>query len=941
MRFFAILLCLFSSAAFANDINDLMYPPAPAAEKAIKFDGQSFIINGKRTYIASGSLHYARVPHELWRDRLLRMKRAGFNCVETYAFWNFHEPRENEWNFSGDRDIGAFLDTAKELGLYAIVRAGPYVCAEWDSGGYPIWLKFKPPMKVRTADPEYLKWNDHWYDRILPVVAAHQIHKGGNVIMVQLENEHPRGWGAVDGDPYFDHLRKKAVELGIEVPYFFSGLNHGNGPWPRSVAGRTTPWFTTEFWPGWFDLYGNLPAKRFHEVERDNWRILAHGGAGHNFYMLHGGSNFATWNDDSGAASYDYGAAIGQCGDLRPIYYRMKRANYLAQLLPAMREAGAKIEFDGNSAKSFENAPVVPNVKLDNCNVRILAAVTYHDVKWDFEHGIQGDKLRLGINRTDEKSTTLVVYGSPGETGKLDFGDKQVTVRFPEDAPQTYDVATDSYSVRVVAMNNSLADRTWIVKNYVVCGPAFVTDSDYVDKKLTLTIERPYGQPSCSKVIVYGEKVQQFAVKANMSLDTAPAPKLENWQSRTSPEASTDFGDSKWKASENPQQMGADGDTSAFTWYRATVDVKKAGRGRLDFGRYADNIVVLVNGKPFGEAAEFHAGRNMIAVLASHRGRQKAFNYLGTLDNFYRKGLFSPVRLDIGGEKINVKGWKMRGGAGAIDGDWQPAAPSGGVPSFSRATFKDKPVPGRVLRLVTKPLSRGAAWLNGHNLGRYPEKIPCSGMYLPECWLKEGENTIVIFDEKGASPAEVKLEIDRAASREVITVSEPCDASVPLVVPKDELQAAKLNFATKDNLAFKKPAAASSSENGNPPDAACDGDAETRWCAAGGNTPQWWRVDLRKAYNLNGCEILWENEARYQYIVEGSPDLKTWSTLSDQRQTRSTTPLQKLAFKASGVRYVRITITRLPSQPATWASICEVKVTEEASPASGVTPASP
>ena len=529
MKCLAAILPLLAAVAAAND---LMYPPTPAAEKVIKIDGKGFIVNGKRTYIASGSLHYARVPHELWRDRLLRMKRAGFNAVETYAFWNIHEPKENQWDFTGDHDIGAFLDTAKELGLYATVRVGPYACAEWDSGGYPVWLKFKPPMKVRTADPQWLKWNDHWYDKILPIVAARQIHKGGNVIMVQLENEHPRGWGTVQGDPYFDHLREKAVALGIEVPYFFSGLNHGSGPWPRSVAGRTTPWFTTEFWPGWFDLYGNLNAKRFHEVERDNWRILAHGGAGHNFYMLHGGSNFETWNDDSGAASYDYGAAIGQCGDLRPIYYRMKRANYLAQLLPAMRDAGAAIEFDGNSAKSFANAPIAvdsrgagvspatqaagsaaPHVKLVSCNVRILGAAT------------QG------------KTTTLVVYGPAGESGKLDFGDKQVSVRFPENGPQEQEITAGQHKVRVVAVNRALADRSWIAGEYVVCGPPFVgyvsgfpSDVDDFGKYSSFIIERPYGEPSCGKMIVYGDKVRQFAVKSDPTLDRERAPKLGSWQ---------------------------------------------------------------------------------------------------------------------------------------------------------------------------------------------------------------------------------------------------------------------------------------------------------------------------------------------------------------------------------------------------------------------------
>jgi len=914
MKYLTLLLPFIATAAAAND---LMYPPAPAAQKAIQIDGQGFTINGRRTYVASGSIHYARVPHELWRDRLLRLKRAGFNTVETYAFWNFHEPRENEWDFSGDHDFGAFLDTAKEVGLYAIVRAGPYVCAEWDSGGFPIWLKFKPPMKVRTADPEYLKWNDHWYDKILPIVAARQIHKGGNVIMVQLENKHPNGWGTVAGNPYFDHLRQKALALGIEVPYFFSGLNHGNGPSPRSVAGRTTPWITTEFWPGWFNIYGNLASQRFKEVERDNWRILARGGNGHNFYMAHGGTNFDTWNDDSGAASYDYGAAIGQCGDLRPIYYRMKRANLLAELLPAMRTSGAKVEFDVNSAKSFANAPIAEGVKLVSCSARILGAAT------------------------KGKTTTLVVYGPSGETGKLDFGDKQLTVQFPENGPQEQELTTAGHAVRVVAVNTVLADRTWIVRDYVVCGPTFVSaisEPGESAEHLLVSIERPYGQASCGKAIVYGENVRHLKVNSDESLDRALAPDIERWKMRLAPEAAGTFDDTTWKASDDPQQMGADGDTSAFAWYRAAVNVKSAGHGTLNFSHSADNIVVLVNGKPYDETTQFHAGQNEIAVLTSHRGRDKAYNYLGALNEFHRKGLFGPVQLNVGGEKIDVKGWKMRGGAGTVPvfvsakTGLSPSAPMGGVPAFYSTSFNDKIVPGRMLRLVTKSLSRGTAWLNGHNLGRYPEKIRCPGMYLPECWFKDGENTLVIFDEKGASPAAVKLEIEKAASREVITASEPCDASVPLVVPKEEPSAPKLTFATKDNVAWKKPAAASSSEQDHSPELANDGDSETRWCAAGASTPQWWRVDLQKPYDLTGCEICWENDgARYQYLVEGSPDLQSWSTLSDQRQTRSTSQLQKIAFRAAGVRYVRITVTGLPRDPASWASIRDVKITADGS----------
>ena len=117
--------------------NDSIYPPAAVARPFIDFDGKGFIIAGKRTFLSSGSIHYPRVPRALWDDRMLRMQQADFNCIQTYAFWNYQEPRENEFDFNGDKDIGAFFDAAKRHGLYGIARVGPYVCAEWDFGGYP------------------------------------------------------------------------------------------------------------------------------------------------------------------------------------------------------------------------------------------------------------------------------------------------------------------------------------------------------------------------------------------------------------------------------------------------------------------------------------------------------------------------------------------------------------------------------------------------------------------------------------------------------------------------------------------------------------------------------------------------------------------------------------------------------------------------------------
>src|SRR5258706_12858759 len=120
-----LVFFLFAIVHSYGQQNDHIFPPAAAARKYIDFDRQGFIIDGKKTFLVSAGLEYARIPHELWKDRLLRLKRAGFNCIEIYTFWNFHEPQEGQFDFSGDHDLGAFLRQVKQLGMYAIVRVGP------------------------------------------------------------------------------------------------------------------------------------------------------------------------------------------------------------------------------------------------------------------------------------------------------------------------------------------------------------------------------------------------------------------------------------------------------------------------------------------------------------------------------------------------------------------------------------------------------------------------------------------------------------------------------------------------------------------------------------------------------------------------------------------------------------------------------------------------
>ena len=125
-RVLVILACItFTAAApLAGQPNDDIFPPSKAAQPYVDFDGKGFIVDGQRTFLASGSLHYPRAPRAQWREILLRFKRAGFTTVQTYAFWNYHEEKEGQWNFNGEKDFDAFLKLAKEVGLYVTVRVG-------------------------------------------------------------------------------------------------------------------------------------------------------------------------------------------------------------------------------------------------------------------------------------------------------------------------------------------------------------------------------------------------------------------------------------------------------------------------------------------------------------------------------------------------------------------------------------------------------------------------------------------------------------------------------------------------------------------------------------------------------------------------------------------------------------------------------------------------
>ena len=179
---------------------------------------KTFLLNGKPFIIKAAEIHYTRIPVEYWEHRIQMCKALGMNTICIYAFWNIHEQKPGEFDFSGQNDIAAFCRLAQKNGMYIMLRPGPYVCSEWEMGGLPWWLLKKEDIQLRTNDPYFIERTRIYMNEIGKQLADRQITRGGNIIMVQVENEY--GSYATDKS-YIAKNRDILREAGFtDVPLF-------------------------------------------------------------------------------------------------------------------------------------------------------------------------------------------------------------------------------------------------------------------------------------------------------------------------------------------------------------------------------------------------------------------------------------------------------------------------------------------------------------------------------------------------------------------------------------------------------------------------------------------------------------------------------------------------------------------------------------------------
>ena len=340
-KILTIMAMLFLVTTFAN------------AQKKGTFEAGdgTFLLNGKPFIVKAAEVHYPRIPQPYWEHRIKMCKALGMNTLCLYVFWNIHEQREGEFDFTGNNDVAAFCRLAQKNGMYVIVRPGPYVCAEWEMGGLPWWLLKKKDIKLRERDPYFMERVKIFEEKVGEQLKGLTIQNGGPIIMIQVENE----YGSYGEDkPYVSEIRDclrgiYGSELALfqcdwssnfeknGLPDLTWTMNFGTGANINDQFRRlgelrpNAPKMCSEFWSGWFDKWGARHETRPAKDMVEGMDEMLSKGISFSLYMTHGGTSFGHWAGANSpgfapdVTSYDYDAPINEYGLATPKFWELRK----------------------------------------------------------------------------------------------------------------------------------------------------------------------------------------------------------------------------------------------------------------------------------------------------------------------------------------------------------------------------------------------------------------------------------------------------------------------------------------------------------------------------------------------------------------------------------------------------------------------------------------
>jgi beta-galactosidase len=339
--------------------------------------------NGKPWLPVMGEFHFSRHPRAQWEDEILKMKAAGVKIISTYVIWIHHEEIGGQFDWTGQRDLRAFVQLCAQHGMYVEARIGPWDHAEVRNGGLPDWVIKQGP--TRENDPVYLQSVRVWYGQVAGELKGLLWKNGGPVLAIQLENEYSkRGPGA--GEAHILELKKIAIDCGLDVPlYFVTGWDnavvprgtvipvYGGGypdaPWDGSIHKLPPPevyafrfhsrvkvnaleeraeppnkdhlpYFTAEIGGGIEDTYHRRPVIKPDDIAAMFPVMLGSGVNLYGTYMFQGGENpegklstlqesqVTGYPNDLPIKSYDFQAPLGEFGQERESYRKLKVFEY-------------------------------------------------------------------------------------------------------------------------------------------------------------------------------------------------------------------------------------------------------------------------------------------------------------------------------------------------------------------------------------------------------------------------------------------------------------------------------------------------------------------------------------------------------------------------------------------------------------------------------------
>lgn len=483
------LLPLFLLAIFLNLF------PGCTGNKPGTFEAgdKTFLLNGRPFLIKAAEIHYPRIPRDYWEHRIEMCKALGMNTICLYIFWNLHEQQPDKFDFSGNKDVAAFCRLAQKHGMYVIVRPGPYVCAEWEMGGLPWWLLKEETIQLRTLHPYYMERVGKFMHEVGKQLADLQISRGGNILMVQVENE----YGSYGTDkPYVSAIRDSVRVAGFTgVPLFqcdwsSNFLNNGLDDLLWTVNFGTgadidaqfaklkevrpnTPLMCSEFWSGWFDHWGRQHETRDGAAMVQGLKDMLDRNISFSLYMAHGGTTFGWWGGANNPAysamcsSYDYDAPISEAGWPTDKYVALRNllASYLParETLPDIPESVPVITIP--TIRFTESAPLFDNLPAPNRSENIRPMEQY-DQGWgtilyrtSLKEAVRsGTKLKL----TEQHDWTQV-YADGRLLGRLDRRKGEQEIALPQlNAGTRLDILVEAMGR--VNFDRSIHDRKGITE---------------------------------------------------------------------------------------------------------------------------------------------------------------------------------------------------------------------------------------------------------------------------------------------------------------------------------------------------------------------------------------------------------------------------------------------------------------------------------------------